>query len=88
MYRLTGQKSTNWFENNLSNHVSYWPNTLEIKTLVEKFSGYDRKPSVIGLSSMGKYTQEGKQESNIKVPFSLIFQPNPALSSVGLYHLI
>ena len=82
MYRLTGQSSNNWFLHSFSNHV-FNPGSFnhpELIPLHAKFAAYDNNPELIGLYRMGKYTQEGQLEANIKVPFALVFQPNPALT--------
>ena len=81
MYKLKGQKSNNWFLHPFANHV-HQPSKydFELIPLIKKFKTVEDHPAVVGFHRMGMYTQDGKKEDHIKVPFAVVFQPNPALT--------
>lgn len=81
MYKLQGQKSNNWFLHPFANHVHKpGPFELDLVAISQKFQGVEDHPGCVGFHRMGMYTQDGKKEDNIKVPFAVVFQPNPTLT--------
>jgi hypothetical protein len=82
MWKLDGQQSLNFFEFPFSNRVPEDPNlSFKLRMLGKKFAiASKRFPGSLGLSEFAKFNQDGSQVSSPKFPWSLLFQPNPALS--------
>lgn len=87
MYSILGQNSKNFFENPFSNHISSPENTwanFKVNLLVKKFKTVDSQPGLVGLSNFGGFEQNGAEvpKDQVKVPFVLVFQPNPVLTKM------
>lgn len=89
MYSLYGQPNdTNFFKNNLSNHLSTLPrfgfggDFMKLKALNAKFQAYDAHPNMTGLSDLAKFKNDGTKVDNPTTPFSLVFVPNPVLTKM------
>lgn len=88
MWDLFGQDNdTNFFSHPFSNHVNALPSYqfgaqyLQLKILVNKFSGYDVRTNMVGLSDLAKFKNDGTAVASPKAPFALVFKPNPSLTT-------
>jgi hypothetical protein len=81
MYELDGQKSLNFFENNLCTHLAARPTLpAKLQILGAKFKIQSSYPGCLGLSEFASYTESGAKVTWPQFPWVLMFQPNPALS--------
>eukprot|EP00455_Lapot_gusevi_P011497 TRINITY_DN152_c0_g1_i6.p1 TRINITY_DN152_c0_g1~~TRINITY_DN152_c0_g1_i6.p1 ORF type:complete len:350 (-),score=144.36 TRINITY_DN152_c0_g1_i6:74-1123(-) len=82
MYQLDGQTTLNFFANPLCNHVPIRPDLpFSVKALGKKFATVSSWPGLVGLSDWSLYRQDGNRDPNLRFPFALVFQPNPALTA-------
>jgi len=78
MFALTGQPSYNFFKHDWSNHppdLGDWA-PLALKALKARFGVGSAWPSMLGLSDIARYDQQGNMESRPNFPYRLVFHPN------------
>jgi len=77
MLGVDGQDSWNPFKYDWSNHIAS-PKATALKLLAKKFSEATPYVGRLGLKSWASIDQTGKKtdDSNLKIPFKLIFSPN------------
>jgi len=82
MYELDGQKSLNFFDNNMCSHLAARPTFgLKLKALGLKFQLQSHYPGCLGLSEFASYTESGASVTTPVFPWALVFQVNPAIRS-------
>ncbi len=74
MYGVNGQPSWNFFENDFSNHIAK-ADGIALSILNYKFSEATKWTTMIGLSDMAKYDQDGNILQDPIIPYKLIFRP-------------
>jgi hypothetical protein len=81
MYSLLGQKSFNFFEHDLTNHVpDLGPGaSLPQKLLEKKFATASAWPTMVGIAEWARFTQDGKPVANVNAPYRLVFHPTTAI---------
>jgi len=78
MYSVNGQKSRNFFKNDMSNHIPD-PKGLLLNSLALKFSTETNYIQALGLKDLSEIDCKGKKIEPHKYPFKLIFKPNKEL---------
>lgn len=97
MYSINGQRDKhdgqvidnedvgNFFANEFSNHIPDHnpksPRNTPVKILSGEFAKVSSPPTMVGLSDVGKYTVDGKEELDLNFPCALFFKPNPMLTA-------
>lgn len=83
MYSVLGQESWNFFKNDFSNHI---PEVKEkdipefaLKLLAKKFSTATPFIATLGTKDFARFDENGNEEKDIRLPFSLVFKPNEKL---------
>jgi len=81
MYTLEGQDSWNYFAHDLSNHLpDISPNAgFLLNHVRSSFAKASKYPSMIGLSNMASFDQDGNNTPAPVFPFKLVFHPTTAL---------
>lgn len=74
MFSVDGQSSWNFFKNDFSHNVPD-AKDLQLKMLSLKFATAQEETGVIGLKPLAQFDEEGKEETEIKFPFKLVFKP-------------
>ena len=74
MFSVDGQDSWNFFKNDFSNHISRTTD-FGLNILAKKFATGTPFVQYCGLSDFAKFGQDGKEVSNLKFPFQLVFEP-------------
>merc|ERR1719464_2308032 len=69
LYSLDGQKGFNFFKNNQSNHIP--PPTGVLVALGQKFMQASNCITMVGLSDLCMYDQDGVKATSIHFPFKL-----------------
>jgi hypothetical protein len=84
MYALDGQETFNFFEHDLTNHVpapsESWV-TTPIAALALKFATASEWPSMIGLSNVARWDQNGFNSTRPNFPYRLVIHPNSQVRS-------
>ena len=79
---LNGLDSATWnfMALNFSNHIAA-PASAATKFLANKFQQASQCPTMVGLSDMARYGQDGKKvaDADVKVPFKLFLAPTAAV---------
>jgi len=76
MYKLSGQTSFNFFLHDLTNHPPLFkPTELSEKLLIKQFKTASKWPTMLGLSSMAKFDEQGNESSSPDFPFRIVFHP-------------
>eukprot|EP01126_Amoeba_proteus_P062097 TRINITY_DN839_c0_g1_i8.p1 TRINITY_DN839_c0_g1~~TRINITY_DN839_c0_g1_i8.p1 ORF type:complete len:341 (-),score=42.78 TRINITY_DN839_c0_g1_i8:67-1089(-) len=81
MYSLLGQNSFNFFKHDLSNHppdLGDWAGFF-FKLLRGVFSKASEFPTMLGLSDLALYDQNGVAAESPKFPFRIVFHPTTKL---------
>jgi len=82
MFSLAGQDGFNFFEHDFTNHVPSpnpaWMDTAE-KLLLAKFRTASTWPTMVGLSDLASYDQNGRKQSSPRFPYRLIWHPSSKL---------
>lgn len=78
MFSVDGQKSWNFFRNDVSNQIAK-SKSLMLKPLELKFSQAQDETGFLGLLPLAQYDEKGNLEKEIKFPFKLIFRPSKNL---------
>lgn len=80
MYRLQGQSSGNFFENDFTNHVPLPPaDDFKLNQLVAKFDKASAPSNQVGLSDIAKATADGAEVEDIEFPYEVILKPASGL---------
>jgi hypothetical protein len=84
MYSLAGQPSFNFFRNNFTNHpyLSCDDITGSLKLLYMKFKTASNWPTMVGLSQLALYDEDGEVTDPPLFPYQLWFVPNSTLTSM------
>jgi len=82
LYSLVGQTSFNFFANNLTNHPPLDCDDVygSFRLLYDKFKTASQYPTMIGLTQVALYDQDGIQYKP-SFPYQLWFVPNPVLTA-------
>lgn len=84
MFSLEGQSSYNFFKHDLSNHVTDLSLNASsaLRALKFKFESVSDYPSLLGLSDIASFDQNGHAVAHPRFPFRLVFQPAKALKTM------
>jgi len=78
MYSLLGQDSWNFFKHDLTSHVGDFSSgsaSFLFNRLRARFAEASNFPTMIGLSDLAKYQEDGSVVENPEFPFRLVFHP-------------
>ena len=77
MYSVEGQESWNFFKNDFTNHIEEVNDIKEVslKLLANKFSAGSPFIATLGTKDLARYDENGHEEKEIRLPFSLVFKP-------------
>ena len=75
MFSVEGQKSWNFFKNDLSNHIGD-TQVFGLNLLGFKFSSMTRLVQTLGLRDLAAINSKGISENSPKYPFQIILKPN------------
>jgi hypothetical protein len=78
MFTLDGQKSWNFFRNDISNQIPR-STSMFIKPLEWSFKRAQKEVNFLGLMPLAQYDEKGNLEKKVKMPFKLIFRPTKEL---------
>ena len=81
LYSLDGQKSWNFFNGDLSNHLDF-PNSLKLKLLAKKFSTATKYVGQIGLKPLADFDQDGVKAEKSVYPYRIFFRPTDAVKNL------
>ena len=83
MYSLVGQPSFNFFRNNFTNHPPLLCSDVHgsLKLLYDKFATASQWPTIVGLSQLAAFDENGVKADPPRYPFQLWLAPNPDLTS-------
>lgn len=84
-HAISPQKTGNWFENNMCNHVPRLDAGFSLEgaknaVLNKIFAKAGDIPTMLGVSEIADYTQNGQKVSNIKSPFIICIRPKKAMT--------
>jgi hypothetical protein len=84
MYSLSGQKSMNFFAHDLTNHVPNLGGSIPfaLKALQKAFEKASKWPTMLAMSDMAAYDQQGNKVAQPEFPWRLVFSPNPSVTAM------
>ena len=79
MFSVEGQESWNFFKNDFTNHIPQKINDFALRLLAKKFATATKFVSTLGTKDFAQFDENGNEEKEIKLPFSLVFKPSDKL---------